>query len=481
MLRHICATVSHRQVLGYTRNMNPYRGIFSAIIRSTFAIIVVLIFGFVVYNKTVINPLRARTWSVWVREPLARPSELAQCSAHPETWMWKQNGEIYAYDAQTGQSKNPAAPPLRRHLLEMADERTREDGMGLELDDSTTHWTSWAVWRTGLEGDCSVFQYRLSVLPKVEWDIAEVLIVFVFVGAIVTVILVYALMTHPIVSALHRLRLTAGGVGTTAFTPFAPTRDDEIGEVGRVLETAHLQILADRKQILHARSALERFMADVAHDVRTPIAAIQLNLDALRGHPDPEVRATIGRSLGDIVYLGSLTQNLRLAARLGGEGEPEGPPETFDLEALVNQVTERQRPFATHRSIHLDVLSAGEPLWVSGNPTYTEQAITNLVQNALSYGKEGGEVIVSLTSEDGTFELLVEDDGPGVAPEELPRLTERYFRAGDERSRQKPGSGLGLSIAQRVCERAGWKLVLAQAEPSGLAIRIRGRTASPLG
>lgn len=461
--------------------MNPYRGIFSAIIRSTLAIMLVVIVGFYFYAKTVINPLRARTWSTWVREPLARPTELGQCTAHPDTWMWKQNGETYAYDAQTGQSRNPAAPPLRRHLLQMADERAETDGMGLELEGSTVHWTSWAVWRSGLEDDCGVFQYRLSLLPTFEATLVEVLLVFVLIGAIVTVILVYALMTHPIVSALHKLRLTAGGVGTTAFTPFAPTRDDEIGEVGRVLETAHLQIVTDRKQILHARSALERFMADVAHDVRTPIAAIQLNLDALRGHPDPEVRATISRSLGDIVYLGSLTQNLRLAARLGGEGQPDGPPETFDLEALVNQVTERQRPFAAHRSIHLDVLSAGEPVWVSGNPTYTEQAITNLVQNALSYGKEGGEVIVALTCEDGTFELLVEDDGPGVAPEELPRLTERYFRAGDERSRQKPGSGLGLSITHRVCERVGWKLVLAQAEPSGLSIRIRGRTISPLG
>ncbi len=466
------------QILGYTRRVNPFRSLFITIIRSTIAIILLLIVGFLLYNDAIINPLRARSWSAWLREPLGRPAELAQCAARPDAWVWRQNGEVYAYDAQTGRSRNPAAPPLRLHLLEKADEG---DPMGVEMDESSSEFMSWAVWRTGLEGDCGVLQYRLRLAPTLDREVANVLLGFVFMAAIVTVILVYATMTHPIVKALHRLRVTASGVGTDTFVRFEPMQEDEIGDVGRVLETAHAQIRDDRERIVRARTALERFMADVAHDVRTPIAAIQLNLDALRGHPDPEVRATILRSLGDIVYLGSLTQNLRLAARLRGEGEPEGQPETFDLDTLVDRVTERQRPFAAHRSIHLDVLTGGEPVWVSGNPTYTEQAITNLVQNALSYGKEGGEVIVALTCEDGTFELLVEDDGPGVAPEELPRLTERYFRAGDERSRQKPGSGLGLSITQRVCERAGWTLVLAQAEPSGLSIRIRGRTATPLG
>jgi signal transduction histidine kinase len=456
--------------------MKPFRSLFSSIVRSTTAVLLTILVAFLVYIDAVINPFRAKTWSSWVREPLDRPSEIAQCVAHPETWVWRQNGVVYAYHTQTGLSKNPAAPPLQRKLLEKADRSTEVHPMGVEVDPSTPEWTSWAIWRTGVDGDCGVLQYRLSVTREAENEAAVAFLGLVLGATVFAIMLIHAAVTHPIVKALHRLRQTAGGVGSDHFARFEPKREDEIGEVGRILETAHTQILDNQEQLVRARTALERFMADVAHDVRTPLAAMQLNLDALRGHPDPEVRGTVARSLGDIIYLASLTQNLRLAARMAGDGEPEGPPETFDLEAIVDHVAERQRPFAMLRSIRLEALTGGEPVWVTGNPTFTEQAITNIVQNAVSYGNEGGQVIVSLSCSDGRFELLVEDDGPGVKPDELLRLTERHFRADDARGRQKTGSGLGLSITQRVCDRMGWKLHLAHAEPSGLSIRIAGET-----
>src|SRR5262249_20364407 len=105
-----------------------------------------------------------------------------------------------------------------------------------------------------------------------------------------------------------------------------------------------------------------------------------------------------------------------------------------------------------------------------------QQALGNLVQNAIGYADAGGHVVVLLEkAREGRFALTVVDDGPGVPPAELPRLGDRSFRSKEARQRDPRGSGLGLAITNEICTHYGWTLRFSSVQPRGLHVSIEGR------
>jgi signal transduction histidine kinase len=119
-------------------------------------------------------------------------------------------------------------------------------------------------------------------------------------------------------------------------------------------------------------------------------------------------------------------------------------------------------------------------LVVRASAVATEQALTNIIQNAVTYVDDGGRVAIVVRSDDerGTFTIDVRDDGPGVPPTELPRLGTGTFRSDEARQREPRGRGIGLAITAEVCRRFGWTLSFHALEPRGLDVRIEGATAS---
>lgn len=197
-------------------------------------------------------------------------------------------------------------------------------------------------------------------------------------------------------------------------------------------------------------------------------------------------------SLEDVLYLTSLTENLRLASRLQERPETDSAALDIDLRPVLRRVVARFAVLGKMRGVQVRGSWPEEPVMVSCDPAAAEQALTNLVQNAVVHGGEGGAVTALLDRlEDpigdetdsgaaGGFELAVIDDGPGVLPEVLPRLAERRFRGDDARSRGPTGSGLGLAIVAEVCARSDWTLAFEHQEPQGLKVVIRGsRVADP--
>jgi signal transduction histidine kinase len=180
----------------------------------------------------------------------------------------------------------------------------------------------------------------------------------------------------------------------------------------------------------------------------------------------------------------SLTSNLRLAERLQprdpGNGAQASRPALdatpIDVSAILRRVVERSQPFALRRGVDL-VSTLTEHVQVRGDATATEQTFTNLLDNAIAYGDPGTHVSVTL---DATG-VVVEDDGPGVIPDELPRLGTRAFRGHAARTRDAKGTGLGLAIAREVCERSGWTIAFSRNEtptprspqPHGFRVTIR--------
>lgn len=409
-------------------------------------------------------------------EPQVEPSlriHDAECHEDPTTFAARLGrATTYALDPATGRSLNPSAPPVPAGLVAEASETGKSvfrlvwDGPGRR--------GGWIVTPRG-EGPCGV----LAITWAPEESVRRGGLLRGLGGAAVAIglalVIALGVGLRPLLVRLRRLGGAAIGVGGDDYGSAADDGEDVLGEISRLLDGAHGRIRADAERLESSRRALERHLADVAHDLRTPLAALSLNLSETRRRvDDPEVRARLASAVEDVVYLTALTKNLRLASRLREGVDPGREGMTADLTELVDRVADRFALLGRERSIEVVAGRPDDPVPVACDPTMVEQILANLVHNGVKYGDEGGHVAVLLDGDPSGFELQVLDDGPGVPPAVLPRLGERTFRTDDARSRDEDGTGLGLSIVGEVCARMGWQLTFEPHAPRGLRVRIAG-------
>ncbi|OWU83602.1 ATPase [Oceanicola sp. 22II-s10i] len=215
------------------------------------------------------------------------------------------------------------------------------------------------------------------------------------------------------------------------------------------------------------------FVANVSHELRTPLTALLGFIETLRG-PAREDAVARERFLGimaaEAQRMERLVADLLSLNRVESE-ERMRPRSWVDLVGLVGSVLRRLDPLAQGAGVTLTgALPEGE-LEVPGDEDQLRQVVTNLVENAIKYGASGGEVTVRLTGEAQVAALRgpgavisVEDDGPGIDPIHLPRLTERFYRVDDHRSREMGGTGLGLAIVKHIVNRHRGRLKV-ESEP----------------
>lgn len=208
--------------------------------------------------------------------------------------------------------------------------------------------------------------------------------------------------------------------------------------------------------------AQRRFVANAAHQLRTPLATMQVQTQRALREADPERQA---EALADIqkamARLKHMTQQLLSLAR--AEHEPERALEMQDLDIaeLVREALEPWTDAAIARSVDLGYDGPASGVWIKGEPQLLRELIANLVDNAIRYGRAGGVVTVHVTR--GPVSIAVEDDGPGIPDAERAHVTERFYRA---KSSPAGGSGLGLSIATEIAARHAAQLVITT-PPSG--------------
>lgn len=296
--------------------------------------------------------------------------------------------------------------------------------------------------------------------------------------ALLLLVLVATFVVRPLLRQLRALRDSAVSAGTDHYQP-APEWPEEAGEIARALTETHGRIIDDAKRLADRSASLEWALAEIGHDVRTPLASLQLALDELAEQLPDTSLAVLRRALNDVVYLRSLTSNLRLASRLqSGDWAPPSAATTACISDIVARAVERAAAFALRRGI--DLTAAVEPALVArGDDTGAEQAITNLLENAIAHSPPGTHVAVSVATHGAQLRIIVEDDGPGVVPDALPKLGTRTFRAEPERGRDARGTGLGLAITREICERSGWAVHFEHAEPTGLRAVIDAPLAHP--
>jgi signal transduction histidine kinase len=232
---------------------------------------------------------------------------------------------------------------------------------------------------------------------------------------------------------------------------------------------------AAKRDLEERHAELQRHLADIAHDLKTPLTAVQLTLEqAVRAEPGADTQSMVTRCLDDCVYLAAMIDNLRVGTQLRDGLDPRAVETGADLTAPVAQVTRRLEVLARHKGVELNMASPEHEVRCACRPLVLERVIDNLVYNALSHVDEGGHVAVLLETQGDRFELTVLDDGPGLPAEERAALGTRQFRGTGAELRAPRGSGLGLSIVVEVARRCGWELRFDANEPRGLRVTITG-------
>lgn len=215
----------------------------------------------------------------------------------------------------------------------------------------------------------------------------------------------------------------------------------------------------------------DRFIADAAHQLRTPLTGLSLHVDRAIADPRPE---TVSDAL---VHIQRLTKRAartssQLLALTRAQASPleVDEPRVVDLATLIPEAVSQRVHDALRAGVDLGYEGDGDPMMVLGDTSSLLDLLDNLIDNALRYAGRGSIVTVSLRVQaEGGVCLGVEDNGPGVPPDMLPRLSERFFRmaGGNEE-----GSGLGLAIVQRTAERHHAQVIYRLAEPHGLHVEV---------
>lgn len=287
----------------------------------------------------------------------------------------------------------------------------------------------------------------------------------------------FPLMALAIWGAVHR---ATGPVGEAA----AKVTRMPVSQLGPIALTEPLPVeiapLVDAIDSLTARVARaidneRRFTADAAHELRTPLAALRVQAQAALRVNDPEERRRVLRQvLAGVERMTHLVEQLLALARLDPAAATASERQATDLSDIAAETCAELAPRAIARGQEVQ-LRTGALAPVGIDPSWAAALVRNLVDNALRYGRDGGNVEVEVRRDGGDVTLTVRDDGPGVAPEVRPRLAERFYRAGGDSG--VDGCGLGLSIVARIAESSRARIEYADGLPApgggvGLAVRV---------
>jgi two-component system OmpR family sensor kinase len=211
-----------------------------------------------------------------------------------------------------------------------------------------------------------------------------------------------------------------------------------------------------------------RFLADASHELRTPLAIVSGHLEILSREglaPDERVEELAIVS-DEVARMGRLVDDMLSLARL--EAEAARPFQALEVRSLLAEAAGRGRGLGYRRF----VVDASQDLWVYGEPDQLMQALLNLLKNAIAHSPEGSTIVLAAGTEEDRVRIAVEDAGPGIRPEELERVFDRFFRAHGSRP-SGGGSGLGLAIVKRLVELHGGTVAAANRTTGGAVFTIR--------
>jgi two-component system sensor histidine kinase CpxA len=281
-------------------------------------------------------------------------------------------------------------------------------------------------------------------------------------------------LAHYLTAPVVRLRkatqqIAAGDLSARAGMPDAHRRD-ELADLVRDFDA----MAARLESLVNAQS---RLLNDVSHELRSPLARLNLALGLARQRTGPEAQGDLDRMEREAERLNELIGRLLTIARLeSGEGASETTP--LPLADIVRRVAEDADFEAQDRDCHVVCIIENECV-VPGNEALLHSAIENVVRNATRYTQEGTTVEVRLASLEREAVVRVSDSGPGVPADALDKLFRPFYRLDDARNRQTGGVGLGLAITERTVRLHGGAVSARNRREGGLEVEIRLPLAPP--
>ncbi len=220
------------------------------------------------------------------------------------------------------------------------------------------------------------------------------------------------------------------------------------------------------------------FVANASHELRTPLTSLMGFLDTLMGPAANDAKARdhfLGIMRGQAERMSRLIDDLLSLSRIELR-QHQRPTTKVDLGGLVKEALEMLQPQIAECKAKLNLQNDLEGVEVTGDRNELTQVVTNLIENALKYGDEGGQVDVQLVKETARanfdIKIIVKDNGPGIPAEHVPRLTERFYRVDAESSRRKKGTGLGLAIVKHIVSRHRGELRISSVVGEGTEICV---------
>jgi two-component system, OmpR family, sensor kinase len=297
---------------------------------------------------------------------------------------------------------------------------------------------------------------------------APLLLLFPFLGALIWV---------TVGSGLSPVKRVAAEVQSRGAGTLSPIPDADLPQEIQPLTHALNDLLG---RLDHALDAQRAFVADAAHELRSPLTALKLQIQlAERATDEAERKAAFAELKQGFERATHLVQQLLTMARHepgAGSGNAAPARQPVELAALARTVLAELAPAADAR--HIDIgLQADTPITVTGDPDALRVLLNNLIENAVRYTPEGGQIDIGVQADDGNASVTVQDSGPGIPEAELGRVFDRFYRVAGTRA---PGSGLGLAIVRQIADAHDARVTLQNTGHGLRATATFPRTPKPL-
>lgn len=268
-----------------------------------------------------------------------------------------------------------------------------------------------------------------------------------------------------VTSALAPLNRIGQDLANRNADSIEPVSDQGVPKEVSLLVTELNSLLARMAQAIQSQ---QRFVADAAHELRSPMTALRLQVQTLaRSKDDTALALAIARLLGGVDRASRLVEQLLVLARQDPSSQ-YFEPAAISLNACIELAVSDVSAFAQSKNIPIECKLLPS-VYLTGDAESLRVMLRNLLDNAIRYMPENGQVEISMTRHASTFELLIQDSGSGIPLEERSRIFDRFYRVpGTSAS----GSGLGLAIVKTIAERHKASIALADAALGGLAIKI---------
>jgi signal transduction histidine kinase len=293
------------------------------------------------------------------------------------------------------------------------------------------------------------------------------------VFASVIALLLGAILFFQITAPLRQLNKAASGIANGDLSQRVAIRShDELGELGQTFNQM-------AESLDSAETQRQHLMADIAHELRTPITVIQANLEAMLDEVLPLDAVQVAALHDETLLLNRLVNDLGLLSQAEAGALKLERQET-EIGSLIQRVAEKIKVQAQQKGINLEIETSENLPRISIDADRITQVLNNLIGNALRYTPQNGKIIVSAVRSPGsagTIQISVTDTSSGIDPVALPFVFDRFYRVDQSRARNSGGSGLGLAIVKQLVEAHGGKIeavspVFSNADKQGYGTRI---------